>query len=313
MIMATLYWLQAGGCGGDTMSLLNAESPNVIEEFDSLGIEILWHPSLSCIPAPEHETLIESIVNKKTTLDILCIEGAVIQGPDSTGLYDQTLGKPKMDLVKELAKHAGIVIAIGTCASFGGVTSLGEVEGTGVQFLKQNKGGLLGSDFRSHEGFPVVNLSGCPCHPQVILGMLATYIRGAPIIFNGYNMPMEWYNTLVHQGCTKNEYHEFRVEEVDFGEKGCLFFHLGCHGPLTYGPCNKILWNRRNCKTRAGVPCFGCTGPDFPQAAPFFQTKNIEGVPLELPEGMSRAHYLAYKSMAAAAAPERLKRRETET
>ena len=34
--------------------------------------------------------------------------------------------------------------------------------------------------------------------------------------------------------------------------------------------------------------------------------------PFELPEGISRAHYLAYKGMAAAAAPERLKTRKTE-
>ncbi len=77
------------------------------------------------------------------------------------------------------------------------------------------------------------------------------------------------------------------------------------------GPCNKLLWNRRSSKTRVGVPCFGCTRPDFPQPYPFFQTRNIEGIPLELPDGVSRAHYLAYKGMAAAAAPQRLKERKT--
>jgi hydrogenase small subunit len=60
-----------------------------------------------------------------------------------------------------------------------------------------------------------------------------------------------------------------------------------------------------------GVPCFGCTRPDFPQPYPFFQTRNIEGIPLELPDGVDRAHYLAYKGMAAAAAPQRLKDRKT--
>jgi len=115
---------------------------------------------------------------------------------------------------------------------------------------------------------------------------------------------------MVHQGCTRNEYHEYRVEEVKFGERGCLFFYMGCHGPLVTGPCNKILWNRRSSKTRVGVPCFGCTRPDFPQPYPFFETRNIEGIPLELPDGVSRAHYLAYKGMAAAAAPERLIKRK---
>ena len=82
-----------------------------------------------------------------------------------------------------------------------------------------------------------------------------------------------------------------------------MFFHLGCHGPLVHGPCNKLLWSKRSSKTRVGVPCFGCTRPDFPQRYPFFETRNIEGIPIELPEGISRAHYMAYKGMAAAAAP----------
>jgi Ni,Fe-hydrogenase I small subunit len=116
---------------------------------------------------------------------------------------------------------------------------------------------------------------------------------------------------LVHQGCTRNEYHEYRVEEEGFGERGCLFFHLGCHGPLAYGPCNKLLWNQRSSKPGVGVPCFGCTRPDFPQSYPFFQTRNIEGIPLELPNGIDRAHYMAYKGLAAAAAPQRLKKRKT--
>jgi hydrogenase small subunit len=110
----------------------------------------------------------------------------------------------------------------------------------------------------------------------------------------------------------RNEYHEYRIEEEDFGKRGCLFFHMGCRGPLTHSACNKVLWNGRNSKTTAGVPCFGCTQPDFPQKQPFFQTANIAGIPKELPQGVDRAHYLAYKGMAAAAAPKRLIDRETE-
>ena len=75
--------------------------------------------------------------------------------------------------------------------------------------------------------------------------------------------------------------------------------------------CNKLLWNQHSSKTRAGVPCFGCTDPDFPRATAFFQTPNIEGIPLSLPMGVSRAHYMVYKGMAAAAAPEHLKNRKS--
>ena len=157
----------------------------------------------------------------------------------------------------------------------------------------------------------MINLPGCPCQSDVLLSTLASALTGVQLPLNEFNSPLEWYGVLVHQGCTRNEYHEYRVEEQDFGEKGCLFFHMGCQGPLVYGPCNKILWNKRNTKTRIGVPCFGCASPDFPTAEPFFNTKNIEGIPLKLPEGVDRAHYLAYKDMAALAAPQRLTDRKT--
>lgn len=310
--MATsLYWIHCGGCGGDTMSLLNADSPNLLELIETADIELLWHPSLSSASHVESAKLTERIISGEQPLDILCVEGAIIRGPGGTGMYDAWGGVPKKDLIGALAQRAATVLAIGTCASFGGIGSDGDVEATGLQFHKKERGGFLGAEFRSRAGLPVINLPGCPCHCDIIIGTLASVISGVPISFTDYNTPSEWYGLLVHQGCTRNEYHEYRVEEENFGERGCLFFHMGCRGPLTYGPCNKLLWNRRSSKTCVGVPCFGCTQPDFPQPGPFFYTENIEGVPLDLPNGVDRAHYLAYKGMAAAAAPLRLKQRRT--
>ncbi len=308
---ATLYWLQCGGCGGDTMSLLNAESPDIIELLGMLDVQVLWHPSLSNGSPGEHRDLFDRILSGEQTLDILCIEGALIRGPGGTGLYDVLAGRPKKDVAAGLAKRARFVVAVGTCASFGGIGADGEVEACGAQFLKGDKGGFLGEEFTARSGLPVINLPGCPCHCDAVAGALTMLVRGERPALNKYNAPLAWYGLLVHQGCTRNEYHEYRVEEEDFGEKGCLFFHMGCHGPLAYGPCNKVLWNRRNSKTRVGVPCFGCTRPDFPQPYPFFDTRNIEGIPKELPDGVDRAYYLAYKGMAAAAAPDRLKHRDT--
>jgi hydrogenase small subunit len=226
-------------------------------------------------------------------------------------MFDTRRGRPKKDITAALAKQARWTVAAGTCASFGGIGADTPTESTGLQFHKSKPGGLLGKDFRSRAGLPVVNLAGCPCHPAVIAGTLSALCAGQPLELDQFNRPLDWYGMTVHQGCTRNEYHEYRVEEYDFAKRGCLFFHMGCHGPLVDGPCNKLLWHGRSSKTRAGVPCFGCTSPEFPAASPFFETRNIEGIPIDLPKGISRAHYLVYKGMAAAAAPERLKKRET--
>jgi uptake hydrogenase small subunit len=307
----SLYWLQCGGCGGDTMSFLSSESPDILELFELLDIDLLWHPSLSTMDSSRHVQLTRSLLKGEQPLDILCFEGSIIRGPGGTGMYDAVCGKPKKDLVSKLVKRARKVVAVGTCAAFGGIGADGDVEATGLQFTKWEKGGFLGEDFVSHDGLPVINLPGCPCHCETLGGVLSALVSDTELNLNEYNMPTDYYGIMVHQGCTRNEYHEYRVEEKNFGEKGCLFFHMGCHGPLAYGPCNRTLWNRRGSKTRVGVPCFGCTRPDFPQAYPFFKTRNIEGIPIELPDGVDRAHYMAYKGMAAAAAPQRLKDRKT--
>jgi len=293
------------------MSLLNIESPDFLELCRLSDVDILWHPSLSNITIAEQQSLKEKLLSEEQRLDVLCIEGSIIRGPGGTGMYDAVDGRPKKDLVAALAKRAGFVLAVGTCAVHGGIGANGEVEATGMQFHKWDKGGFLGEDFISRGGLPVINVPGCPAHGDAVSGVLSLLASGSLLELDDYNRPTEWFGMMVHQGCTRNEYHEYRVEEAEFGEKGCLFFYKGCHGPLAHGPCNKALWNRRSSKTRIGVPCFGCTRPDFPQQYPFFETRNIEGIPIELPEGLNRAHYLAYKGMAAAAAPERLKTRKT--
>jgi len=308
--MRTAYWLQCGACGGDTMSLLGMETPNMVELFQEQDLQMLWHPSLSSATLLEQEKLVENLRSGRQPLDILLVEGFVTTGPDGSGMYDTYRGKPKLSLVKDLARHAAVVIAVGTCASYGGIGNTGETGASGLQFVKEECGGVLGKSFRSRRDWPVINLPGCPVHPAILKDTLCMLSEGRMPVLNEWQCPEDWYSMLVHQGCTRNEYHEYRVEEEDFGGRGCMFFHLGCHGPLTYGPCNKVLWNQRNSKTNAGVPCFGCTQPGFPQEHAFFHTPNIVDVPLELPKGVSRAHYLAYKGMAAAAAPERLTNRK---
>lgn len=309
--MTKLFWLQAGACGGDSMALLNTELPNLPKLFSEMGIELLWHPSFCADPAADQRRLIQSLLDESIPLDILCLEGFAVCGPEGSGLFDTLEGKPKKDLILALASKARYVVAAGTCASFGGLGTGGDAEGAGLQFVKQRPGGLLGAGYVSREGLPVINLPGCPVHPSILADTLLALTRGDRLPLDEFQQPADWYGTYVHQGCIRNEYHEYRVEEHEFGGRGCLFFFLGCRGPLTRAPCNKILWNRRSSKTNAGMPCVGCTSPGFPQDQAFFRTRTIVGVPIELPDGVDRAHYLAYKGIAATAAPKRLKDRST--
>ena len=306
--MTTLLWLQTGSCGGDTMAILCADSPSVEELVEQYGIEILWQPSLSAEPKKHLDTLLDAILEDRLALDILCVEGSIMTGPNGSGMYDPYRGRSKMSLIRQLAEKAGYLVAMGTCAAYGGVHAAppNPTDCLGLQFYKQAPGGLLPADWRSRRGMPVVNISGCPAHPNAMTKTLAMLASGLPLELDHLNRPKAFFNTMVHQGCTRTEYHEYDVEDELFGGKGCMFFNLGCKGPVTMAICNSELWNGRGSKTRAGVPCFGCTSPDFPSDHDLFRTEKIGPIPVNLPLGVERANYMAYKSLAHEAAPERV-------
>jgi len=307
-MMATLLWLQTGSCGGDTMAILCADSPSLEELLGDYGIEMLWQPSLSMGPAGTLDALIEAIIEDRQVLDILCVEGSIMTGPNGSGMYDPYRGRSKMSLIRQLVEKAGYVVAMGTCAAYGGVHSAppNPTDCLGLQFDKKMPGGLLAAEWRSGKGLPVINVSGCPAHPNAMTKTLAMLSTGFPMELDHLSRPKAFFNTMVHQGCTRGEYHEYDVEDTTFGGKGCMFFNLGCQGPVTMAICNTELWNGRSSKNRAGVPCFGCTSPDFPQDHDLFVTEKIGTIPLHLPLGVERSNYMAYKSLAHEAAPFRV-------
>lgn len=310
--MLKIIWIQTGGCSGDSMALLCAEQPSLEDLQADFGVELLWHPSLTSNRS--FSEVLDAVRSGRETFDVLCVEGSLLTGPNGSGRFDTWKGIPKINLVKELAAMATHVLAMGTCAAFGGVHAAppNPADSTGLQFLKSVPGGLLGEAWRGKSGQPVINLAGCPTHPDSMTKILAMLAQGSPIELDHLNRPTVVFSSMVHQGCTRNEYHEYDIEDTTLGGRACLFFNLGCRGPQTIAPCNTELWNGLSSKTRAGVPCFGCTSPEFPPDRDLFATPKIGSVPKSLPLGVARARYLAYKNLAKAAAPERLLNRDME-
>ncbi|MET0100181.1 MAG: NADH:ubiquinone oxidoreductase [Sedimenticola sp.] len=312
--MASLFWLQTGACGGDSLAILSAASPSLEQLFDYHDVELLWHPSFSHASRRQYDDLLQRILSGEQPLDILCIEGSIVTAPNGTGLNDSYQGKAKMVMVQELAARAGCLVAVGTCAAYGGVHAAppNPSDCVGLQFDQASPGGLFEADWRSARGMPVINLAGCPAHPHTMTQTIAALAAGEVLELDHLQRPKTFFSTIVHQGCTRNEYHEYDIEETEVGGKACMFFNMGCQGPMTAAICNSDLWNGRSSKTRAGVPCFGCTSPDFPKTQSLFDTEKVGEVPVILPAGVDRAKFMAYKGLAHAAAPERVKKREME-
>jgi ferredoxin hydrogenase small subunit len=308
-----LLWLQAAGCGGCTMSLLCAEDPNALDLLAGAGIKILWHPTLSEATGAEVTALLAGIEAGELPLDILCVEGSIARGPMGTGRFNMLggTGRSLLDWVASLAPRARHVVAVGTCATFGGVTAAGSnpSDAVGLQYDGALAGAALPSTFRDPSGLPVINISGCPVHPDWVTETLMLLASGAlgPADLDDYARPRFYADHLVHHACSKNEFYEYKASAETLGQMGCMMENLGCVGTQAVGDCNIRTWNGAGSCTRAGYPCINCTAPEFeePHHA-FTETPKIAGIPVGLPTDMPKAWFMALASLSKAATPKRI-------
>jgi uptake hydrogenase small subunit len=312
--LCNLLWLQSGGCGGCTLSLLCAESPDVLTTLEAAGIHLLWHPSLSEASGDEFRDLLEQITAGDIPLDILCLEGAVIRGPGGSGRFHLMAGtgQPMMDWIDTLARLAEYVVAVGSCAAYGGITAGGGNPGDacGLQYDETGKTGLLGEAFRAGSALPVVNIAGCPTHPNWVTETLMQIASGqfTEKDIDALGRPRSYADHLVHHGCPRNEYYEFKASAEKTSDLGCLMEHMGCLGTQAHADCNTRLWNGEGSCLRGGYACINCTAPGFEEPGHgFSETPKLAGIPLGLPTDMPKAWFVALASLSKAATPKRLK------
>lgn len=318
--MFNVLWLQSGGCGGCSLSLLNAEAPNLVTRFKSANINMLWHPSLSEASTDEFTQILKDILADKIRLDALCLEGSVMQGPNGTGRFHMLAGtgKPMMTWLEELAMKAQYTLAIGSCAAFGGITAAGNNPGEacGLQYDGSTMGGLLGANWQSAKQLPVINVAGCPTHPDWVTDVLSQSAMGnlQPQHLDELNRPRAYTDHLVHHGCGRSEYYEYKASAETLGDQGCMMEHKGCLGTQARADCNIRPWNGKGSCLDGGYPCINCTAPAFeePQLS-FTETPKIAGIPVGLPIDMPKAWFVALASLAKAATPTRLKDNATES
>jgi len=311
--MNNLLWLQGASCGGDTISFLNSEQPSAITAFELLNLNILWHPFLSTVQGDDVLSIFQDILDDKVKLDLLVVEGAVPNGPNNTGRFFMFHDRPFRDWLTLLCNKAEIVMGVGTCAAFGGIVggskNINEV--SGLQFQNDIKGGLLGEKFLAKGGLPVINVPGCPSHPDWIIETITALLKGwlTNDDLDELHRPSVFFSKLAHHGCPKNEYYEFKASAHRYSQQGCLFEFLGCKGTLCESDCNERLWlGRTGSCTRGGFPCIACTSPKFPDGQlPYFSTRKVGDVPVTLPRDVPKAWYVGIAGVSKLACPSRLK------
>lgn len=270
-----LIWMQGQTCDGDSMSVVDSTDPSFLGFLIRHKIKLLYHPTLSLEFGDDAQKLFADCLSGKKRIDIFVFEGAV---PTKKGFGDYFEGKDVKTMVKDFASKAMITVAVGTCAAFGGIPSAAPNESgaTGLQFHHYEKGGFLGKEYISGLGFPVINIPGCPTHPDWVINTILSFRLGKPVLLDKYNRPKDYFEEKVHRGCKLCEFHERGLWAKDFTEIGCLAAELGCKGRTTDADCNIRLWNGVSSCTRSGAPCIGCCDPGFPENMLPFDKETLE-------------------------------------
>ena len=310
-----VLWLQSGGCGGCTQSLLCAEPRPLFEELRGAGIEFVWHPALSLESAAEAMQILEDCAAGRLAFDVLCVEGAMLRGPNGTGKFHLMAGsgRPLTEWVERLARQAKWVFAIGSCTAYGGFSAStpgNPLEACGLQYDTDTPGGLLGAGFVSAGGLPVVNIAGCPTHPGWIVDTLEKLaLEGLAVSdLDECGRPLLYADQLVHHGCGRNEYYEFKASAEKHADLGCLMENLGCKGTQAHADCNLRSWNGNGSCLKGGFACIACTEPGFESPGHAFQqTPKLAGIPIGLPTDMPKAWFVALAALSKSATPKRVR------
>jgi hydrogenase small subunit len=288
-----VFWLAGMSCDGCSVSVTGATNPSVEQlltgSIPGLPTVVLHHPVLSISAGSEFVKPLEQALDG-TLGDpyVVVLEGSVPDDqalPEDQGYFsamgtggldpesDSTQPSRMTDWLRKLAPGAAAYVAIGTCATWGGIpAAAGNV--TGSMSLMD----FLGKDYRSALGVPVVNVPGCAPvgdnFTEVVAAVLM-FLQGiAPLPeFDDLGRPAWQFGETVHRHCPRAGYYEEGVFAEQYGDQECLV-DVGCWGPVVQ--CNiterGAISHMGGCMV-AGGPCIGCTMPGFPDKyAPFYKT-----------------------------------------
>jgi hydrogenase small subunit len=262
-------------CSGCSVSLINTINPSVQNllvdpVIPGKHISLKFHATIMAGQGEPVMKVLRDTAKNKPSEYVLMIDGSIPTGED--GLFC-TLGEidgeevTMKDMAAELSEKALAVLAIGSCSSFGGIPS-GDPNPTQARSVM---------DFLNEQGIktPVVNIPGCPPHPDWIIGTVADIlINGLPTAdkLDEVLRPKLFFSQLIHDNCPRRAYFDAGQFARHTGEPGCLY-EIGCKGPYSYADCPTRQWNNgTSWCIGAGAQCIGCVEPDFHDTlAPMFE------------------------------------------
>lgn len=262
-----VIWLHFQDCTGCTETLLRATRPDLGTLIFDL-VDLTYHETLMVAAGTQAEQVLHEARTKHAGDYVLVVEGSIPRG--LAGEYMTIAGHPALELLPSLAKDAAAVIAIGSCAAFGGLPAVAPnpTDAVGVSDLVQH----------AH----LVNIPGCPPNPYILMGTLLQYAHDRTLpALDLERRPRFAFDRVVHEHCPRRPHFDAGRFAKQFGDEGhrqgwCLY-ELGCKGPETHAGCSTRHFNDvvDAWPIGIGAPCVGCT-----EKALAFKVNMFETIPL---------------------------------
>jgi len=291
-------WLAGAACTGCTMSLTNSIYYMTVADLLLGVLDLDFHDTI--MGAAGDEACGAAQATLAAGGFVLVVEGAIQTATvgGEAGIYN-TIGKvaggsdeTMLHVVQEYAKKAALIIAVGQCATFGGIPAAkGSVTGAkGVYDTLNPANGvseLSPAQWKSIRK-KIINVPGCPPHPDWIVGTIAGFLAdGKMPAIDSLRRPKDFFGT-VHclNGCPRYEAQNSNGYAYSFdGATGahttdCLK-QIGCKGRQTKTDCPVRYWNAPNSGDKginycveASYPCHGYTQKGFPDSfSPFIKLR----------------------------------------
>jgi len=280
----SVIWLSFQECTGCTESLTRSHSPTLEGLiFDLISLD--YHHTLQAASGEAAEQDREQAMKDNEGKYLLVVDGSLPLGNPG---YSTIAGRSNLDLLTETARGAAALVAVGTCAAFGGIPGA-DPNPTGavpVGDIVKNK--------------PIINIPGCPPIPLAITGTLAYFLTFGRIPeLDARGRPRMFYGDTIHDRCYRRPFYDqgkFAASFDDAGARqGWCLFKLGCKGPVTRNACATLKWNEgTSFPIQSGHGCLGCSEPGFWDAGSFYRA-------LSMPVGAVGATVAAGVAVGAAA------------
>ena len=267
-------WLEFQDCAGDTESMLRASKPTIAQiVLDVLSLD--YHETIMAPSGKQALQSLADVVKSQKGKYFAIVEGAIPIKDD--GVYCCIGGRTALDIAKEVCGNAFATLAVGSCASWGGLPS-----------AKPNPTGAV-SVREAVPGITVVNLPGCPMNVENLTATIVHFLTfGSLPALDSQNRPYFAYGKRIHDNCERRAHYDagqFVREWGDEGHrKGWCLYEMGCKGPSAHFNCPTIKWNGgTSWPVQGGHGCIACAADhNWDEMSPFYRRlPNVPGFGVE--------------------------------